>query len=146
MVLKKYKINADSIKMTTSLMAGNHQFYLDDSIEAGGEDKGMHPLNAFLGILAGSLNNFAHIIATKKKFELKGIEFNVEAQLDPRVIEVEDAVSPSFETITIYAEVDTPESNKKIQELKKDTESRCPLFNLIIGSEIELESTWVKKS
>lgn len=146
MIFNKYKINASAIKMTTSVMSGNHQFYLDDSIEKGGEDKGMHPFNAFLGILAGSQNNIAHTLSSLINFEIKGIQFNIEGQVDPRVVEGDSTVVPSFETITIYAEIDTPESKKKIQELQINTEARCPLVRMIRESEIEFESTWVKKS
>ncbi|MEI5908059.1 OsmC family protein [Bacillus spongiae] len=146
MALVKFNIDSTSQKVTTEVKAGAHTFFVDEPKNLGGNDKGANPLNTLLGSLAGCENYIANIVAKEMKFNLNGINFKIEGALDPRGLMGDASVKQYFETIIIEAEVDTDESEERIQELKEKTDSRCPVFNILKDTNfINIQSTWRKK-
>lgn len=146
MALVNFKIETTSQKVTTEVKTGTHTFFIDEPKNLGGNDKGTNPLNTLLGSLAGCENVIANNVARQMKFNLNGIDFKIEATLDPRGLMGDASVKQYFETITIEAVVDTDESDERIQELKEKTDSRCPVFNILKDTNfIKIKSTWRKK-
>ena len=144
MTLVAYKANSITEKKSVLVMSENHQYRINESNTLEGKEKGTNPLNTFLGALAASETIIANMIAEEINFSLNDIEFIIEGQIDPKGYKGRD-LNPTFRYIIIYAELDTNESEDKIQELKKMTTFRCPILNIINSEKVSIKSIWNKK-
>jgi uncharacterized OsmC-like protein len=54
-------------------------------------------------------------------------------------------VRPHFQTIRIEAVVTTTESEERLAEVVEETETRCPVFNLVTDAGVKTEMRWVRK-
>ncbi|MDE3840414.1 osmotically inducible protein C [Bacillus methanolicus] len=129
---------------TSEIKTGNHTFYIDEPESLGGNNKGPNPLQTVLGALIGCENIVANMVAKEINFDLQGIIFSVKGELDPRGYKGDPNVRTYFQKVEISAEVKTSESEDRIQELKKITDSRCPVFNLLKAADVEIVTNWKK--
>lgn len=82
---------------------------------------------------------------SREKFILQGISFDNTGILDLRGLLGVEGVSPHFQKVRFTVTVDTGESEDRIEELKNEVEKRCPVYNLLKDSGVELNSKWVEK-
>ena len=68
--------------MRTDSVAGKHNIAIDEPESFGGQDSAIDPLSTFLASLIGCENVMAQIIAKEMNFDLQGISFDVEGELD----------------------------------------------------------------
>ncbi|MEG9297683.1 OsmC family protein [Mangrovibacillus sp. Mu-81] len=146
MTLVAYKSSSITENKSILVLSENHQYRIDETNTLEGKDKGTNPLNAFLGALASSETIIANMIAEELNFSLKSIEINIEGQLDPEGYKGDVTLNPTFRDIILYAELDTNESEDRIQELKKMTALRCPILNIINGEKVNIKIIWNKKN
>ncbi|RBP86291.1 putative OsmC-like protein [Cytobacillus firmus] len=144
MTLVAYKASSITEKKSIFVLTENHQYRIDEPNTLEGKEKGTNPLNTFLGALAASETIIANMIAEEINFCLNNIEFIIEGQIDPMGYKGGN-LNPTFRYIIIYAELDTTESEDKIQELKKMTTLRCPILNIINSKKVSIKSIWNKK-
>ena len=82
------------------------------------------PLSTFLASLIGCENVMAQIIAKEMNFDLQGISFEVEGDLDPSGLMGNLEVKPYFEKVVIKAVVETSETQDRINEMQAAVDLR----------------------
>lgn len=132
--------------MRTDSVAGKHKIAIDEPVTMGGQDSAIDPLSTFLASLIGCENVMAQIIAKEMNFDLQGISFEVEGDLDISGLMGNLEVKPYFEKVVIKATVETSESQDRIDELKEAIDLRCPVFRTIKDAGIPIENHWLKAS
>ena len=138
------KITAATKGMVTEGTSNNHTIIIDEPERMGGTDKGANPLGALLISLAGCENVVANFVAKEMNFDLKGIDFEISGELDPRGMMGEEGVRPYFQKVTVHAKVETSESDERLQELQEKVDSRCPVFTTLKAADIEMDVLWEK--
>ena len=136
-----------TISVSTSMGAGSqvhgdirgHKVTIDQPTEAGGTNEGPTPLEYFLFSLAGCIASIARIAATQKKLEMRGIDVDVSADLNPAGLlgkATDDRVG--FQSITVTAQIDADMSEADKTAFLDEVCDRCPLHD-----NIKL-ATWVE--
>ncbi|MBI2816051.1 MAG: OsmC family protein [Acidobacteria bacterium] len=108
----------------------------------GGTNKGLMPLEALIGAYAGSLNVVGNFVAKTMDFDLRDWNFTVWAEFDPRGIYGLAKVPKALRVLHVDARVTTPESPKRLAQLRKTTTERCPVHNLLKGAGVRLKENW----
>lgn len=137
-----FEVQGTSRKFESSIEAGKHTITIDEPKSLGGTDKGIDPLSNLLASLAGCENAIANFVAKEMKFDLQGIKFNVDGELDSEGMMGDPNVRAYFQTVNIEAIVETTESEERVQELKEKTDARCPVYNTLKAADVKLNSTW----
>ncbi|CAH0344548.1 OsmC family protein [Bacillus sp. CECT 9360] len=130
--------------MQTIVKSSKHSITIDEPPVMGGHDSGPDPLTTLLSALAGCENVVANLVAKEMNFDLQTIEFDIKGVLDRRGLMGDPSVKPYFEKVMIEAKVTTSESQERINELQKLTDSRCPVYTTLEAAGIPLETTWTK--
>ncbi|WP_428908343.1 OsmC family protein [Niallia sp. Krafla_26] len=130
--------------MRTDSVAGKHKIAIDEPVSMGGKDSAIDPLSTFLASLIGCENVMAQIIAKEMNFDLQGISFDVEGELDISGLMGNLEVKPYFEKVIVKAIVETSESQVRINEMQAAVDLRCPVFRTIKDAGIQIENQWVK--
>jgi len=86
----------------------------------------------------------AQIIAKEMNFDLQGISFEVEGDLDTSGLMGNLEVKPYFQKVMIKAVVETSETQDRINEMQAVVDLRCPVFRTIRDAGIPVENQWVK--
>jgi uncharacterized OsmC-like protein len=55
-----------------------------------------------------------------------------------------EGVSPHFQKIRFQVNIQTEESEERVEQLKNEVERRCPVFNLFVDAGIEIDTKWRK--
>ncbi len=139
-----FHVTGKSKGMQTIAKSDQHTITIDEPPVMGGEDTGPDPLTTFLCALSGCENVVANVVAKELKFDLQEIEFDIRGVVDRRGFMGDPNVKPYFEKVTIDAKVQTSESEERIAELWRITDSRCPLYTTLKAAGVELESKWSK--
>ncbi|WP_027847467.1 OsmC family protein [Marinococcus halotolerans] len=137
-------ITAVSKGMNTESTSANHKIVIDEPANMGGTDEGANPLGTLLASLAGCENAIANFVAKEIDFDLQGIEFDVQGELDPNGMMGKGDARPYFQRITVNAEVHTSESKERIQELQEKVDARCPVFTTMAAADVDMQATWTK--
>ena len=130
----------------TVATSSNHTMVMDEPAHLGGQDAGPNPLQMLLGSLAGCENVIGHFVAKEMNMTLNSLAFDIKGTLDPRGFQGVEGVKPQFETVEVNVTVDTDEdeTNERIQELKEQTDARCPVYQTLAAAGIELQTSWTK--
>ena len=119
-------------------------FIGDEPKNLGGTDEGPNPMEYVLGALTSCISVMIGLIAEEKKFSFQGIEFKNDGTLDLRGLMGADGVSPHFQNVNFDVIFSTDETDSRIEELKKEVEKRCPVYNLLNDAGVPVESNWYK--
>lgn len=138
------QITGDSKGMKTDIQAGKHTLIIDEPPKMGGKDSGPDPLSTFLGALAGCENVIANLVAKEIGFDLQGISFQIEGELDPRGLMGDKDVKPYFEKVNVEATVQTSETEERVKELQEKTDQRCPVFTTLKVAGTRMNVKWAK--
>ncbi|MBT2571491.1 OsmC family protein [Planococcus sp. ISL-110] len=139
-----FQVTGVSNKMKSELKVGNHQLIIDEPPNMGGTDQGPDPLLTLLASLVGCENVIANLVAKELKFDLRGIEFDVKGELDPRGLMGKADIQPYFNQVFFHAKVKTDETDERIQELKEKTDARCPVYATFKAAGIPIDAKWEK--
>ncbi|MFE8700597.1 OsmC family protein [Cytobacillus sp. FJAT-54145] len=139
-----FKVNGIGNGMRLDATAGKHTVVIDEPETLGGRDTAADPLSTFLASLIACENVMAQIIAKEMKFDLQGISFEVEGDLDLSGLMGNLEVKPYFEQVKVKASVKTSETQERITEMKEQVDLRCPVFRTIKDAGIPIENQWVK--
>ncbi|MBN8235363.1 OsmC family protein [Halobacillus kuroshimensis] len=138
------KITAVSKGMKTEGVSGEHKVVIDEPAKMGGTDEGANPLATLLVSLAGCENAIANFVAKEMEFDLQGIDFEIDGELDPRGMMGEEGVRPYFQKITVNATVHTSESEERLAQFQETIDSRCPVYTTLKAADVEMIPNWVK--
>jgi len=132
--------------MFTEIDFGDYGYFAtDEPVGHGGTGEGPSPLQAVLGALCGCESVTFNRTATEMGFSYERIEFEAEFTIDIRGRKGVRGVRPHFQTIRVEAVVTTPETEERLREIVEETETRCPVFNLIKDAGVRTEMRWIRK-
>src|SRR5690625_4834205 len=142
--MSKMKMNAygKSEGMKKIVKMGKYEVIVDEAPQMGGNNEGPNPLQYMLTALAGCTNVVAHAAAKEMEFDLQGLTVQVDGEFDPRGFMGEPNVRTYFETVNVNVEVQTTEPEDRLEELKKQVETRCPVFGTFSAADIEMKGSW----
>ena len=133
--------------MTTTIeFPGLASLTLDEPVMHGGGGQGPSPLQGVLGSLCGCEAVTFSRTAKEKNFNYNGLEFEAEFTIDIRGRMGVRSVVPHFKTVRVQVYVKTNEDEARLLEVVKETEARCPVFNLIKDAGVEIECVWVRST
>ena len=133
--------------MTTTIeFPGLASLTLDEPVKHGGGGQGPSPLQGVLGSLCGCEAVTFSRTAKEKDFNYNGLEFEAEFTIDIRGRMGVRSVVPHFKTVRVQVYVKTNEDEARLLEVVKETEARCPVFNLIKDAGVEIECVWVRST
>jgi len=108
----------------------------------GGTNKGVMPLEALLAAYAGSLNVVGNFVAKTMDFDLRHWEFTIWAEFDPRGIYGLKKVPQALLVVHVEARVTTPESERRLAQLRKRMAERDPVHNLLKSAGVRFREKW----
>ncbi len=129
--------------MLTEIDFGEYGYFAtDEPVGHGGTGEGPSPLQAVLGALCGCESVTFNRTAAEMDFAYEKIEFEAEFTIDIRGRLGVREVRPHFQTIRVEAVVTTEESEERLREVVEETETRCPVFNLVQDAGVKTEMRW----
>lgn len=125
----KYSLKAKS-ETSARLIAdtGEFKITIDEPTELGGTNQGPNPVQYVLAALCGCLNVVGHMIANEMGFELKGLEFEVEGDLNPAKLYGKPGGNRAgFEEIRVNILPDTDVAEDILKKWLETVKKRCPV-------------------
>lgn len=137
--MKSITVNASMAEGTqvTADVRG-HKLVIDQPVQAGGRDEGPTPLELFLFSLGGCIASIARLSAGQKGINLKGMDVEVKAALNPAVLLGKTLDERAgFQTITIQASIDAELTLLEKEAFLDEVCQRCPLHdNIKLATEV----------
>ena len=131
---------SEGAKCVTTARA--HQIITDEPKNMGGADTGANPLETYFAALAGCEAVVAGMVAKEMDFQLDGMAFAIEGDLDVRGFMGDPAVSVPLQSIRMKVRVKTDEPDSRLQELKARVEHRCPVYAMTEAAGVAMEADW----
>ena len=133
--------------MTTTVeFPGLASITLDEPVIHGGGGQGPSPLQGVLGSLCGCEAVTFNRTAKEMNFSYNGLEFAAKYTIDIRGRMGVPGVVPHFKTVLVHVHVKTDEDEDRLRKVVKETEARCPVFNLIKDAGVEIKCVWVRSA
>jgi len=99
-----------------------------------GQDKGPNPVEYLLTALAGCLTSSLVYHAAAKGIEVRGVESQIEGDLDLRgFLGLSKDVPVGYEEIRVFFKIDADISEQDKQELIESAQKYSPVFNTVSG-------------
>ncbi len=146
-IIRRKQLTAvNHASMMTEIDFGEYgDFATDEPIAHGGTGEGPSPLQTVLGALCGCESVTFNRTAAEMGFSYEKIEFEAEYTIDIRGRMGVRGVVPHFQTIRVEAIVTTSESEERLAEVVEETETRCPVFNLVSDAGVKTEMRWIRR-
>jgi uncharacterized OsmC-like protein len=111
---------------------GNHVALVDQPKAGGGTDSGPSPLDYLFVSLAGCIATIGHIIAKQRSLPVRGIQVNVEGELDLDILmgKRKDARA-GFEGIRVITTIDADMTQAEKEQYLREIDERCPISDNI---------------
>ncbi|AIE58966.1 OsmC family protein [Bacillus methanolicus] len=119
-------------------------FSTDEPTELGGSDTAPNPMEYVCAALNGCNGVMIPLVAKELDFSFSGIDFETTGIVDIRGLMGEEGVSPHFQKIRFRVNIQTEESEERIEQLKNEVERRCPVMNLLLDAGVKVDSKWSK--
>lgn len=147
-IIRRKALSAtNAATLATTVDFGEYgRFTFDEPSAHGGADQGPSPLQGVLGALCACESVTFGRTAREMGFSYSGIEFDAAFTIDIRGRQGTRGVVPHFQSIKVEATVTTDESEDRLREVVEETETRCPVFNLIKDANVRVDMVWIKKA
>jgi len=121
--------------------ARNFEIIIDEPENLGGTNQGPNPVEYILAGYAGCINVMGHIIAQEQGIELKGLEINLEGDLDPdKLFGKPTDARAGYQEIRLQVKPDSSASPEQLKKWIDEVEARCPVNdNLANTTPIKVE-------
>jgi uncharacterized OsmC-like protein len=120
-------------------------FSMDEPAELGGTDAAPTPLEYVVAALNGCNGVMIPLVAKELGFTFSGIDFETTGIIDIRGLMGEEGVRTHFQKVRFHVNIQTEESEERIEQLKNEVERRCPVLNLLLDAGIKVDTKWSKK-
>jgi len=129
MATLKFSIKAHSENPTKTVVeARNFKIVVDEPKNLGGTDDGPNPVEYVLAAFAGCLNVVGHLVAKEMGFSLKGMEINMEGDLDPaKFMGKETEERAGYKEIRVSLKPDSDADEETLQKWLTSVKARCPV-------------------
>jgi uncharacterized OsmC-like protein len=129
MPVMKFTVNG-KCENPTKLVVTSRKFkiIIDEPENLGGTDAGTSPVEYVLAALGGCLNVVGHLVAKEMGMELKGLEINLEGDLDPaKFMGKPTSERTGFKEIRVSLKPVTTADKATLDKWIKAVEERCPV-------------------
>lgn len=110
----------------------SHPFVIDQPKMAGGNDEGPNPLEIFLSSLPACICAIGRIIAMQRRIDLRGIEVEVEGDIDKDFLLGKTTEGRAgFTEIRSFVHIDADMNSDEKEAFLKEVELRCPIADNI---------------
>lgn len=137
-----------SVTVNVADRAGNTHAHKSVTLDMpellGGTDRGLMPLEALMAAYAGSINVTGNFVAHTSDFELTKWDLTVWAEFDPSGIWGLNKVSKPIHVVHVEAVVTTSESEKRLRDLRTETQKRDPMHQLLKKAGVEFKEKWTR--
>ncbi|ACL69237.1 OsmC family protein [Halothermothrix orenii] len=125
----KFSVTSKSENPTKTVVeARDFKIVIDEPENLGGTNDGPNPVEYVLAALSGCLNVVGHLVAKEMGFELKGIEFELEGDLDPAKFSGQDTdTRAGYQEIRVNIKPDTNADEDTLSKWLEAVETRCPV-------------------
>ena len=129
----KFNIKARSENSTKTIVeARNFQIIVDEPKNLGGTDAGPNPVEYVLAALAGCLNVVGHLVAKEMDFTLRGIELEIEGDLDPaKFMGKTTQERAGYKEIRVILKPDADTDKETLEKWVISVKERCPVSDNI---------------
>ncbi len=121
-------------------------FATDEPDTLGGTNSAPSPLEMALASLVGCDGVIINGVANAMGFDYAGVELDCSGQIDVRGPKGVPGIRPYFEKIGMKITIFTDESDRRLEQLQKNVEYRCPVMNLMRAADVQLNVEWIKKA
>ncbi len=124
-----FKAKAKSENPMKSVIETSHfKMIVDEPERMGGTDDGATPMEYMLAALAGCLNIVGHSVAQELGMNLKGLEINVEGDLNPaRFMGQPTEDRTGYQEVRVTLHPDTDADQATLERWLASLEERCPV-------------------
>lgn len=114
----------------------------DEPDTLGGTNTAPSPLETVLVALVGCDGVIIHGVAKAMGFAYSGVDFACSGAIDVRGPKGVPGVRPYFEKVDLTITLDTDEPERRIDQLKRNVEFRCPVMNLLRSADVVVTVDW----
>lgn len=126
----KPKVSSKHIeKLYTETMAREHLVKSDYGEAAGGGNKAPNPIELLLSAFAACIEAAFYEFAVHEGYTIDSLSVDVEGTLDLRGLFMIDDVQAGFKDLKYNLNIETPDDEKKVQELAEKVVSHCPVVD-----------------
>jgi uncharacterized OsmC-like protein len=139
----KLHSSGTGVAQTVQVEGSKHTIQVDAAPAFGGKDEYPSPIAYALSALVSCSQVTAQLVAKDWGITLRHFQFDIQADLDTAIL-VGGATegNPNFQTVVINAVVATDISDERFEQLRLETERRCPIYQLFSKSGINLVNHW----
>ena len=137
------KMSGDVINHSrTDIAVRDLTIILDEPTARGGTNLGASPTETLIIALTGCLSVISHKIAATLEIELKDMTIDVVSKFDRRGVMLQSRVAVPFPEMEVNINVSTSADDEKIELLKRNLVTYCPISTVIRQSGTVLNENW----
>jgi putative redox protein len=126
--------------------SAGHVFEADAFPAFGGRDAAPSPLFYALGALSACNQVTASLVAKSLGLTLGNFHFEVQGDLDIRVLVHGASGNANFDSVRVDVSVETDADEEQFARFVSETERRCPVTQLFQRSGLHYHSQWQRKA
>lgn len=116
--------------------------HTDEPASLGGTNTAPSPLETVLVALVGCDGVIINGVARAMGFSYAAVELECESRIDVRGPKGVPGVRPYFESVGLKIVLYTDEQDRRVRQLIRNVEFRCPVMNLLRAAEVVLKVDW----
>lgn len=121
-------------------------FIIDEPEKLGGENLAPTPMEYVTGALSGCFVVTLEMVSEDQEFNMIGLDVECEGVVDHRGLFGTANVSPHFQSAKVDITIVTDEPTERHAEFKRESLVRCPVYNLIKDSGVDIPVNWTFKN
>jgi len=132
----KFSAQAKSENSTKTVVeARGFKIIIDEPENLGGTNAGANPVEYMLAALSGCLNVIGHLAAKEMGFTLRGLEIDLEGDLDPAKFMGQPTQGRAgYTAVRVTIKPDADADRVTLDKWLKTVEGRCPVSDNISNS------------
>jgi len=124
---------------------GKHTIAVDTYPSFGGDDSAPSPLSYSLAALTSCTQVVSAVVAKDLGVTLGRITADATGDLDTAVIGGGAQGNANFDAVRVQVQLETDATEEQFEQLKSETERRCPVTQLFVRSGLEFSSEWTRQ-
>ncbi|MCY1719310.1 OsmC family protein [Prolixibacteraceae bacterium Z1-6] len=137
MAISTMKVSAEMGTTFSTKINCSHPFIIDQPKMAGGNNEGPNPLEIFLSSLPACICAIGRIIANQRRIELRGINVDIEGDIDKDFLLGKTIEGRSgFTEIRSFVSIDADMTKEEKDAFLQDVAKRCPVADNILNMSV----------
>ncbi|MDD3804412.1 MAG: OsmC family protein [bacterium] len=133
--IKKVTVESKlSDKFTVESDIRGHKIFVDQPVQAGGDDKGPTPLEYLFVSLGGCIGTIAKITANQKRLKIDNLKIRIDGELDLDILMGKSKDNRAgFSKIVAEVSFDSDMTIEEKKNFIKEVDERCPISDNIMN-------------